>query len=67
MDDQRLGPPQHFGRDAGEIGEEVVLRQQGDVVHFPAKVFRVCAENRITRRRHQRNIARIDEAIGQNG
>ena len=59
----RLG--EHVGRNAVEVGIEIVLRQEGQPVHGAAVPARGGAGHRIAGHGHQRDVAGVDEGRGQ--
>ena len=67
VEHQRLGLLQHIRGNAVEIGQEIVLLEQRQIVDGAAQVFRVRAVDRITGRGHQRDVAGIDKAVRQDG
>ncbi len=60
--DEELGFGADVGGDAVEIGEEVVLGREWELVHDAAVVAGVCAGDGVAGDGHQRDVARIDEA-----
>ena len=61
IEHEHLGFLEHVGRDAVEIRQVIVLRSQREVVHLPAEVFGMRAENRIAGDGHDDVVARVDE------
>ena len=63
---QRLRALEHVFGNGREIGQEMILFRQWQIMHEAAVPFRVRAEDRVARHRHQHHIAGIDQRRRQN-
>ena len=64
-EDEELRPGENVGRDAVEIGKEVVLGDQRQPVDRAAEPARGGAGDRIAGNGHERDVTRVDEGRGE--
>ena len=67
IDHQGFGAAEFVGGDGIQIGQELVLLQQGKIENLAAVILAVSSEDGVSGRGHQGDIAGIDEASREDG
>jgi hypothetical protein len=67
VEDEDFGVLEEVGGDGGEVGEEIILRGEGEVADAAAVVAGVGAEDGVAGRGHDDAVAGVDEAGGEDG